>query len=350
MFVLLLLNIVCTFFAYTKEGKDLKKSIWILFLFLALRYNFGNDYEAYATGFTWSFSDLIDADVEIGYAFLVNLFHPLGFQAMVAFLSGFFCWTLYKTLVRYIPANMYWLVMFSIISNADLIFIGASAIRQTVAMSFIFLAIPCLQKKQLVRYCVLIGLASSFHLSALFFFLLYPLMLVDLSKKSMVWIIGIGAILLATVLKFVVYNYIGDFTESNLEKYAERYGRGAGEAIEGGIVGLAIRAFLGFNLLNSMIHSKDRLYNIFVVISILSFVIFSMREQVMLQRYTLYFCYFFCLTIPHILQNAKDKCLLGGAGYLSLYVVIILWNISMAITFFMTAAPEFFTYRTIFSM
>lgn len=350
MFVLLLLNIVCTFFAYTKEGKELKKSIWILFLFLALRYNFGNDYEAYATGFTWSFSDLIDADVEIGYAFLVNLFHPLGFQAMVAFLSGFFCWTLYKTLVRYIPANMYWLVMFSIISNADLIFIGASAIRQTVAMSFIFLAIPCLQKKQLVRYCVLIGLASSFHLSALFFSLLYPLMLVDLSKKSMVWMIGIGAILLATVLKYVVYNYIGDFTESNLVKYAERYGRGVDEAIEGGVVGLAIRAYIGIFLLNSMVNCKDRLYSICVVLSILSFVIFSMREQVMLQRYTMYFSYFFCLTIPRILRDAKDENFFGRIGYQSLYAVIILWNVSMALTFFLTANPEYFTYRTIFSM
>lgn len=350
MFVLLLLNIVCTFFAYTNKGKGLKISIWILFLFLALRYNFGMDYESYATNFTWSFSELLDANVEIGYAFLVNLFHPLGFQAMVAFLAGLFCWSLYKTLVRYIPANMYWLVVFSIISNADLIFIGASAIRQTAAMSFILLALPYLQRKQPIPYFILIALATSFHLSALFFFSLYPLMFVNLSKKSMVWMIGIGAILLATVLKVVAYDYIGDIVESNLEKYSRRYGRGAVEAIEGGSVGFAIRAYISFFLLNSMVNSKDRLYNICVALSILSFVIFSMREQVMLQRYTMYFGYFFCLTIPHILQNAKDKCLLGRAGYLSLYVVIILWNISMAITFFMTAAPKFFTYRTIFSM
>lgn len=350
MYKLLLLNAICSYLPYKKGGKGLKYSIWILFAFLALRYNFGNDYEAYSIGFKWTFSELREADVEPGYAFLVSLFHPLGFQAMVAFLSGVFCYTLYKTILRYVPENFYWLVMFSVISNADLIFIGASAIRQTAAMSLIFLSIPFLESKQMYKYCLLVIAAASFHMSAIFFLLVYPLMYVELGTKSKVIIIAVTLVLLATVLKVYVYNYIGDVTAENFEKYAERYGRGAAaKAIEGGLIGLGIRVYIAYFILRYMVGNANRLFNIFAVLSVLSFLIFSMREQVMLQRFTMYFAYFMSLILPTVLIYVKQKQILGKFGYQSLYYVTVLWNISMALTFVLTA-DETYDYQTIFSM
>lgn len=347
MYPLIILNLVCTGLSfYGKKG--LKIAIWLLFIFLALRYNFGNDYKSYSEGFDFSFYELIAAEVEVGYAFLVSVFQFLNFKWLVAFLSGLFCWSLYRTIVRYVTPKWYWIVVFAIISNGDLIFTGASAIRQTTAMSIIFLSLPYLENKKLLVYLIMVALASSFHMSAMFFVILYPLLYVDMGKKLSVVIIAIFALLLATVLKDVLYVYIGDFTENSFEKYAGRYGRGASDAIVGGFFGIVIRVYFAALMLFSMYKNSNRMINIFILLSILSFVIFSMREQVMLQRYNMYFGYFICLVMPYILNRIKKEKVLCGIGFNSLLFVYLIWNISMAINFFLTANSSF-EYHTIFS-
>ena len=345
IYSLLLINALCTIVAYIGKGKYLKWSIAFLFLFLALRYDFGNDYMAYYNLFEMSYSQMRSSDIELGYALLNKLFHPLGFFSMQVFLAGFFCIVLYYSLKRYVAPQYYWLVVFSLISNADLIFFGASAIRQTIALTCIMVSMRFLEKKQIVLYMGTILLATSFHLSAILFIALYPLIYVDFSKANNLIILIVVSIAITTVLKTVFYDYLSVITEQHFEKYFDRYGEDEKELV-GGTIGTIIRVIILLFFVYAMKHSSsspsDRIRNVFMVMGFAAVIIFTMREQVMLQRYCMYFSYFFSISYSTVLERGHTS---GKSIFYKCFIaMIIIWNVYMAFTF--ANGNKLFEYHT----
>ncbi len=347
IYSLLFINAICTFIAYFDKGRYLKWSIGLLCLFLGLRYNFGNDFMAYYENFKWSYDEMISMDVEPGYALLCQWFHPFGYFCMQFFIACCFCTILYQSIKRYVAPQYYWLVVFSIISNADLIFFGASAVRQTIAFTCILLSMPFLEKKKVLPYMGLILLATSFHMSAILFVLLYPFIYMDFRKKSNIAILVITSIALVTVLKTVFYGYLSNITEQNFEKYYQRYGE-SDTAIGGGEIGTIIRLivllFFIFAMKNSSSALSDRIRNIFMVMGFAGVVVFTMREQVMLQRYCMYFSYFFSFAYSTVLERG---CKIGKLKLDKVFIsLIVIWNTYMALTF--AYGNKLFEYHTIF--
>ena len=347
IYSLLLINAVCTFLAYINKGKFMSWSIGLLCLFLGLRYNFGNDYMAYYRGFNMSFMEARSFGTEIGYAFLCEIFRPFGFFSMQIFLACGFCMVLYHSLKRYVAPQYYWLVIFSIISNADLIFFGASAVRQTAAFTCVLLSMPFLEKKKILPYMGLTLLATSFHMSAILFVLLYFLIYVDFRKKTNLTILIITSLAVATVLKTFFYSYLSSFTEQNFEKYYQRYGDND-TAIGGGEIGVVIRiivlVFFVFAMKASSSTLSDRIRNVFMVMGFAGVIIFTMREQVMLQRYCMYFSYFFCFAYSTVLERG---CKIGKNKFDQLFIaLIVLWDVYMALKF--ADGNKLFEYHTIF--
>lgn len=347
IYSLLLINALCTIVAYIGKGKHMRLSLGLLCLFLALRYNFGNDYMAYFENFDWSYNEFVLADVEPGYALLCQLFHPVGFFGMQIFLACSFCMALYYSLKRYVKPRYFWLVIFSIISNGDLIFFGASAVRQNVAFTCILISMTFLERKKILPYMGMILLATSFHMSAILFLVVYPLMYVDFSKKNSLIILVIASIALATSLKTTFYDYISAFTEQNFVKYYQRYGE-SDTAIGGGEIGTIIRLivllFFIFAMKNSSSALSDRIRNVFMVMGVAGVIVFTMREQVMLQRYCMYFSYFFSFAYSTVLERG---CTIGKLKLDKIFIsLIVIWNTYMALTF--ANGNKLFEYHTIF--
>lgn len=347
IYSLLLINALCTCIAYIKRGRYLSWSIVLLCLFLALRFKFGNDYMAYYENFNWSYEELRFYDTELGYAFLCQVFHPFGFFGMQIFLAYCFCLVLYYSLKRYVAPQYYWLVVFSIISNGDLIFFGASAVRQNVALTCILLSMRFLEEKRILPYMGLILLATSFHMSAILFVLLYPLIYVDFRKEKNLRILIVSSLAIATVLKTVFYDYLSAFTEQNFEKYYLRYGDND-TAIGGGEIGTIIRIiillFFVFAMKSSSSTLSDRIRNVFMVMGFAGVIVFTMREQVMLQRYCMYFSYFFSFAYSTVLERG---CTIGKLKLDKVFInLIVIWNTYMALTF--AYGNKLFEYHTIF--
>ena len=290
---------------------------------------------------------MMSADIELGYALMCQLFHPVGFFGMQFFLACCFCVALNYSLKRYVDPRYYWLIIFSIISNGDLIFFGASAVRQSAAFTCILFSMPFLERKKILPYLGMILLASSFHMSAILFVLLYPLMYVDFSKTRNIIILVIAAIALATVLKAVFYSYLSGITEHNFEKYYLRYGEND-TSIGGGEIGTIIRIiillFFIFAMKASSSALSDRIRNVFMVMGFAGVIIFTMREQVMLQRYCMYFSYFFSFSYSTVLERG---CKIGKTKFDNVFIaLIVLWNVYMALTF--AYGNKLFEYHTIF--
>ena len=144
MITIAIFNIVFVLLAYLAQYKGqaylLKVSFVLIFLFLALRYDYGNDYRSYLDEFVrlTSYSSLDYTDetehFEKGWLFLYFLFKPFGFFALVAVLAAFNCFIYYRLIKKYVLPNYYWLAVFIYVFNVGFMLTQLSSMRQTLAI------------------------------------------------------------------------------------------------------------------------------------------------------------------------------------------------------------------------
>jgi len=182
MIATIILGLLSVLFAYLANNKrlqwGLKASFTLIFLFLALRYNFGNDYEVYFKSFFGQIQ-LVTYEREYGWRFLCYLFKPIGFFALIAVLSFVNCVIYYRFIARYVPRRYYWLAIFLYVFDPNFMLIHSSAIRHSIAIMLFVFSIDYLLKKSFVSYVLCICLAALFHFSAV---VLLPLYLLSISN------------------------------------------------------------------------------------------------------------------------------------------------------------------------
>jgi len=229
MIVVIAINCLAVFFAWLESAgifkQGLKLALFTVFIFLAMRYNYGNDYMGYyemfhdinnlnALGF-----DLQDISKELGWATLNRIFAPFGFFAMVAFLAAFSCIILYRFIKNYVPREYYWFAIFFYVFQPYNMLVFSTAMRQAVSISIFLLAIDFIVKKQPIRYLIAIFIATLFHRSAYF---LFPFVLLGYFnwKISYAQILPILVLFLVPIfflketfatLSFILTNYLDTY-------------------------------------------------------------------------------------------------------------------------------------------
>lgn len=178
----IILSLVCVFSSLfcslsNVNSDGLKKVLYfnalLIFFFLALRYDFGNDYLAYYDLFN-EFSVLTlddalkyDGRVELGWILLCMLFKPIGFFGLVFALVFFQIYVLVKIIFKYCPPGLYWFAIFIFVFLPDNMLINASAIRQSIAISFFLLMIDSILEKKYLKALFYFIAAYNFHTSIL---------------------------------------------------------------------------------------------------------------------------------------------------------------------------------------
>lgn len=184
MLITLIVNIIAVILAWCsrfKKGKmALLASFSVIFLFLALRYDFGIDYMGYYYAFEevrdMPFSDLHHASLlDFGYVFSNWLFARLGldFYCFVITLSFLQCYILYKIIKEYVPPEYHWLAVFIYLFNPSMMLIQCSAMRQATAIFIFFYSIKFIIKHKPLKFILCIVLGGLFHKSCFFMLPLY---------------------------------------------------------------------------------------------------------------------------------------------------------------------------------
>jgi transmembrane protein EpsG len=169
--------IVVVLFAYLadafKSDYYLKLSFFIIFIFLALRYEYGNDYISYMDLF-YKIDHLdIGSHIEVGWQLLCLLFKPFGFFVMVAALALIQCVVYYGFIKKYVPSRYYSLALFLYLFTPTCFLILSSAMRQSVSVMIFVFAIRYIYEKDIIRYFISIIIAMMFHASAIVLFPVY---------------------------------------------------------------------------------------------------------------------------------------------------------------------------------
>lgn len=362
MITVAILNIIvvfCAFLAQHKRTESLLKASFILiFLFLALRYDYGNDYRGYLVFF--SEDNLLDTDLldyyrgdsidyyskhggfEPGWVFLCCLFKPFGFFTMTAVLALFNCFVYYRFIKKYVPPAYYWFAVFLYVFSPGFMLVHSSTMRQSVAIALFIFSIDYLYKKDAIRYFLCIGLASLFHTSAL---ILLPVYLLGLFN----WKIN-GLMAVSIFSLFIFLFLFGESLVSGLNLFIINYFERYEVYQEGSEIGTGLGVVF-YSLLFALVLFYERLqtreHALLFKIAVLSYFFIPLSLLIMLiSRVGMYSEPATLVVFPVILLNIKNPVVRNLILFLILFFTLYLFY-----TFFQsdTYREAFGTYKTIFS-
>ncbi len=352
MITVVIVNILAVLFAYLTRYKQtkygLKASFVLIFLFLALRYGYGNDYFNYLYEFIqynnyYSF-DYFAGDYlsEAGWILLCRLFKPFGFFAMTAVLALFNCLVIYRFIKKYVPPAYYWFAVFLYAFNPGLMLIHSSAMQQSVAINLFILSIDYLYKKDAVRYILCIGLGSLFHASALILLPVYMMGLFNIKINKLIAIIIFSLFLSLFWYGKSFMPSLDQFISTYFVKYKVYQG---GQEIRTGL-GIVFSSVLLFLLL-FYIEMQKRDISLLFKLTILSIFFIPLGLMItMIGRVAMYFQPAVLAAYPIMLMNIQNHVLKTIITVLLIFITLY----SLYIFFqYDNYGYGFGTYTTIFS-
>lgn len=172
-FLLLIITLLIQIVPAKTERQYLWRTFWTfvpLFLFGALRVNFGLDYEPYQLLFeeiqTYKTID-VDGHAEIGYQLLCKILPS--FRTLLVLTSLLMCVAYGILFYRIVPPKYSWfaLILLFLAGNYTIYFTLGS-IRNGIAASLFVFGLTFIQKRRIIAVALLTILAYYFHTSAIF--------------------------------------------------------------------------------------------------------------------------------------------------------------------------------------
>lgn len=337
-----------------RQGKYTSKVFWgfvILFIFAALRYDYGNDFTPYRIIFENAHRGYNSAAVEPLY-YEINKLFP-SYQLLLAFLSFLYLLVVYKMIKRNVEENQAWLAMFIFVFNPYLFLLSLSTLRQTLVLCFFLIALSVKKESNIFKaiiYLAIIGVAVFIHQTAI---LLLPIYFVYNAPKSakldkiemiMFATIPIVLLLMPQVLNQMIDQVLNLF--SNNLNYLYYLKSNNQNSIRSTILTSVFYIYFWYNLrrVDGESYRLSKLYLIGLLFGILSY------KYSMFGRFQMYFDIFGVVAIPNMLNRMKGLCVNILDRYINVYVFPILMIVIFILryySFFHTEAwMYFFEYHT----
>lgn len=356
MIATLIFNLIAVFLAWLESNKSFKHglvfSIITVFIFLALRFDFGNDYMAYLDIYNEiNEVKIFDPDTfsfkgnEIGWLYLNRFFGSLGFFIMIAFLAAFTCFVVYRFIKKYVPPKYYWFAVFIFIFEPYSMLVLSSAMRQLVAVSIFLLAIDFIIQKKIIMYLLLILVASLFHTSALFLSPFILLAFINWRIRIIHIVVVIIIFLIPVIYVSEIVNYIDIITSLYFDIYSGHMQKSEIAMTLG--IGFAINMFV--YLIVVLIAQKETDYsnNIFIKITIISILMIPLSLGVQLiSRINYYLLPVMMVVFPIVFIKIRQSLI-----RLTFTSIIILFTLYKFYIFFGSEVwkDDFGIYKTIFT-
>lgn len=342
MLTAFLVNIIAITFAAIAKNKDsawLKAAFIVVFIFLAIRYGYGNDYmgylkyfldvNQYVYGFSSYINNLFNFDaysglreMEVGWMFLCKLFQPVGFFAMVAFISGFYCYIHYKLINEYVPPLYYWFAVTIFVFDPKYVLIQASAMRQSIAVIIVIMSFYFLKNRRIVSYGIGVYISSLFHKSSIVNLPVYLLTLKNRSPK----IIHIVIVVLSYLVAVSMTMYLSQLLNIFLAKYFEDYSIYAFRIgkLNSGISLIYFLVIITIILYNSMTEKGNIL--LLNKIAVISLIISAMGTvNGMIGRIGFYYVFALLVSVPYVVYKIDDKVLKVSVMITYILSVVFMW-------------------------
>lgn len=326
----------------SKDNANNQSAIGILILILPMfalcafrALSIGNDTEIYYYGFNRiHFCETLSIAIqksryEVGYTILCYLVDRIGlsFQSLQIIISAFVYGSFYLFFKKY--SKNYWLSCY-IFLTLRFLMSTMNVVRMWIAIAILLFSVTHIQNRNLIKFAVIVLIASCFHLSALVFLLIYPLVKLKVNFKTIYISIVTSAAL------FVV----GRPVFIKLTEWIGRYGGYLNSNYFNYESNVAVYLTLAINLSlfyliyknkNISVNNKESTSDTKTIVSIeqislvsgllvMSFSIIGLGNTIM-DRVSAYFNVFFTISLPMVFYKKKNDC----------DMAVLLWGLMIAL-------------------
>lgn len=348
--------LLCTFLTRHSKAKiGLFVSFLLLFLFQAIRYDYGNDYMLYSRNFDaikstvfsryelFKFSE--DKRLEIGFVYLIKLFPFTNFFAFVTIWSFVNCIVYYSIIKKYVPQNYYWFALAVYLFCPLGMLIQSSAFRQTIAIWIFVWAFKYLKNQNLIKYLIVMTIGGLIHKSCFILIPLYFLGNVKLLKDKLIYVFPAIFILLLFINLSIKENIL-PFVDKYFNTYLRYTMNNYDELLrEQTLVEILVKVFLLVLILYSyrVGNLLQRKYSVLAAFFVLFFSLVGV--VFLLDRISMYFIPFLIITLPNAIFNIKNVIV----RYMSMGLIVGYYSIQFFRIFYSeTWGAHFIIYQTIF--
>ncbi len=352
-FILLLIVLLINYFTYRKRARSsfvIAFTFIVLFIYLAIRYDYGTDYLNYYKLF--NDQSLIEDSREILFWKIFYSFNS--YEFFIFCHTAVFLITLYVFLRKNISPQYYVLFLLSFMLHPGMIYCYITAMRSALAAStFIIIAqYFYIKKKNIVIYLIGIIIASLFHTSAIVLILLplFEFIISKLSVKIVLVCYCLLFIISAFFLQDIIQGILSGFDVFNRYSYyvEEDYIDSTSSSI---IILRSLYLFPLYYMLRLYYsHKLSDEFNRIMVIAFLYFVIlfvgldFQNRYAIILFPYVIASV---CLTLANTSNMLNKSIIIIPYLVVLFYLNYVMYKIYMENPFIQ---GNFIYYHTIFSI
>lgn len=274
-------------------------SMLLLFFFLAIRFDYGNDYMDYYQIFNYIHEGKQSyGQSDILYKFLNKVFP--NFYLFIGIISLFYIFIIFELIRRNLNFKQIWFAIVILLINPYLFLIHLSSLRQTIAILFTIIALHFLYEKKFIKFFCFILIAAGFHKSAL---IILPFLFIVFVKRINILLL----ILIVLSLLFLVLNNGFEFLIEIGIKYFPDYSSYVEQGARNSIYNLLISCvFFTIIIVNiNKLKGKQFYYSLLGLISTI-FSILTYKLS-MLMRIGMYFEIYLVISLPIIVMSVKNK-------------------------------------------
>lgn len=296
---------LCLFSHNRYEGntKAISLMLFPLFALIAFRgISVGTDTRSYVDMFIAMRDDLFLLEysyerIEIGFKLLLKGISAINSNPQILFIVQALIF--YFVFINFLKKNTVDPARFILLFlGLNLFNFYLTGIRQAIAMSICLLSYQMAKEQKPIRFLLLVGLAFSFHKSALFFLITYPLCRLKMNKNYIfLYVFAIGAVALLNERLFEIGGSVFDIN----------YGIEAaqnGYIMVGIVAVITIMSFLYYESL--VFRNSDSM--ILIQLNIVSMAMWVLRlYSRTAERVAIYFLPFTILLLIELLYLSKDK-------------------------------------------
>lgn len=316
-----IIAVLLCLFAPNKKG--LIASLIVVTAFLALRYEWGNDYGNYLKWFyevkDYSLLDIFTNE-ELSYhgeflwSALYFLFRPIGFFGFVIVLSVFENWVVYRIISKHVDKKFYWLSMFFYVLTTETFAVGASMMRQYFCICCFMIVVELMLDRKLVWSIIIILLCSLVHRSNIFTLAFLPIFYINIksTKISLPFYLAFVVFFLiwynlpTSIISSNIIGFLSVFLSDDMSDYYLHYTEGTLAATNTGLG--QIFSFIVFFVTLYVIPKASKEHQTIFFFFLLSYFFTPLIRFVpLIHRYALYCVMFTCVVWPLLIKYIKTK-------------------------------------------
>ena len=213
----------------TREKIFLMAAFFAVFLVIALQSEQSNNdliqyYRAFRrySNYTWgNYQYIIDTAKDPLYYIFGSLFSHIGFSFRQWYLLiGFiYAFSIYWLVGRY-SSNVY--ISYIVLITVGSLGFAMSGMRQTLAFAILMFSFKYMENKKIIKFILLVLIATQFHSTAIIFILAYPLYWFKLRMRNLI-ILALGAVVVILNRRFFLAGFINFMgTDETYSGYLEK--------------------------------------------------------------------------------------------------------------------------------